>query len=51
MAASNGRADAGTPLPGAPVNTPVTIRSEWLRSHVRERGGRLFVITGIFVVG
>lgn len=30
---------------------PITIRSEWLRAHVRERGGRLFVITGLFVVG
>lgn len=29
----------------------VTIRSEWLRSHVRDRGGRLYVISGIFVVG
>ncbi len=30
---------------------PVTIRSEWLCSYVRERGGRLYVIMGIFVVG
>lgn len=29
----------------------VTIRSEWLRSYVRDRGGRLYVITGLFVVG
>lgn len=31
--------------------SPVTIRSGWLRSYVRERGGRLYVITGLFVVG
>lgn len=31
--------------------SPITIRSEWVRAYVRERGGRLYVITGVFVVG
>ncbi len=31
--------------------SPLTIRSGWLRSYVRERGGQLWVVKGLFVVG
>ena len=29
----------------------VTIRSEWLKAFLRERGGRVFVVEGLFVLG
>jgi hypothetical protein len=33
------------------VAASVTIRSEWLRAFLREHGGRVFVVEGLFVVG